>query len=223
MRRRAARNRGEHNVVNGAIHRLIELQAASQPETMAVNDGTQCLTYRELNQRANTLARRLSESGLTRGAVAIVRMDRGADLATVLLAVLKAGAAYRWVEPGSADDLDLPSSFCIAPRRGGGDQAHLAIDLRGALADCRLRPSPNLPILTRGSDIACVLRDHDGQPHVFVPHATITALPASARNGEWTAEPGAFDLWLGLMSGATVSLALPTVVPAPAPSTSAAA
>lgn len=210
-------------MVNGAIHRVFEFQAAAQPDTAAVNDGTQCLTYRELNQRANTLARRLSESGLTRGAVAIVRMERGVDLATVLLAVLKAGAAYTWVEPGSPDDLNLPTSFGVAPRRADGDQPYLAIDIRGALADCKSRPGPNLPIHTRGSDIACVLPDHDGQPHVLVPHATITALPASSRNGEWTSEPGAFDLWLGLMSGATVSLNAPTNVPTASTSASAAA
>jgi hypothetical protein len=221
MRRRAARGRLEQNVVNGAIHRTIEHHAATQPDTVAIVEGTQSITYRELNQRANTLARRLGESGLTRGGVALVRMERGVDLAIVLLAVLKAGAAYAWTEPGSPDDIDLPTSFCIRPRRPGADRPYLAIDIRGALGASATRPSPNLPILTRGSDIACVLQNANGDPEMLVPHSSITTLATSERGGEWSSDPGAFDVWLALMSGATIALSV--AADAPGTTTSAAA
>jgi nonribosomal peptide synthetase DhbF len=208
MTRSAARSRHEHNVVNGAIHRVIEYHVASRPDAIAVTDGPSAVTYRELNQRANALARRLSESGLTRGAIALVRMERSINLATVLLAVLKAGAAYAWIDPASPDDVDLPADFCIQQRSASAkEEAFLAVDLRGALAACADRPSPNLPIVTRGSDVACALLDGAGHPKVLVPHATITALPADApSSGEWSAAAGAFDLWLGLMGGATVTV-----------------
>lgn len=197
-------------MVKGAIHRVIEQQAALQPDAIAIRNGSHSITYRELNQRANTLARRLAESGLTRGSVAMVRMERGVDLAIVLLAVLKAGAAYAWIEPGSPQDCGLPSEFCVLRTRGAAEQEHLAIDIRDALATTSARPSPNLPILTRGHDVACVLPDRVGNPHVLVPHATISALPADvpAQSGEWTSVPGAFDLWIGLMTGATMTLGI---------------
>lgn len=218
MTHAAAGNREEHNVVNGAIHRIIEYHAASRPDAPAVTEGAVTLSYRELNQRANTLARRLADSGLTRGALALVRMERGANLATVLLAVLKAGAAYAWMEPGTPDDLDLPAAFCIVKRPAGSEQRYLAVDIRGALAACDGKPTSNLPILTRGSDVACAFVDASGEPHLFVPHATITSLTAGdvSQPGEWGSAPGAFELWLGLMSGATITL------PAAAPATAAA-
>lgn len=177
-----------------------------QPDAVAVVDGAQAVTYRELNQRANTLARRLGECGLRRGSVAMVQMPRSVDLATVLLAVLKAGAAYACVEPGSADACELPASFCIAQRKSASEQRYLAVDIRNALAGCAARPSANLPILTRGSDIACVLPDRLGDPQVLVPHETVTSMPATAHTGTWAPEPGAFDLWITLMSGATMTI-----------------
>ena len=69
-----------------------------------------------------------------------------------------------------------------------------------------LRLSPNLPILTRGSDVACVLRDQDGTPALLVPHATITALPQRQvpTSVRWSGESGALDLWVALMTGATI-------------------
>jgi non-ribosomal peptide synthetase component F len=193
-------------VVNGAIHRIIEQQAAMQPEVVALVDGSDTVTYRDLNWRANALARRLAECGLKRGGHALVRMDRGVELATVLLAILKAGAAYSWIEPGSAGDLDLPASFCIEGRKSASEQSYLAVDIRSALAACEGRPSPNLPVLTRGSDIACVLSDSCGASQVLVPHETITAMPATARGAGWASETGAFDLWIGLMSGETLTI-----------------
>ena len=178
------------------------------PDALAILDGSHRMTYRELNQRANTLARRLSESGLSRGALALVRMPRGSELAVVLLGVLKAGACYAWIEPGSAEDQGaLSASFCILRGRSGSEDRYIAVDVNPALRESATQPGPNLPVLARGSDIACVLPDGNGRPHVLVPHATITALPkASVPWREWESTPGALDLWLGLMSGATLAI-----------------
>lgn len=207
--------RDEHNVVNGAVHRVIEYQAAANPESAALVEGAVTISYRELNQRANALARRLTESGLARGSVALVRMERSVNLAIVLLAVLKAGGAYAWIEPGSPGDIELPAGFCILRGERNGEQSFVAVDISGALAACAAKPSPNLPILTRGTDAACAFLDASGNPHVFVSHATIATINESPHS-RWTGVPGAFDFWLGLMSGATILL------PAAAPTTAAA-
>jgi non-ribosomal peptide synthetase component F len=200
-------------VVNTAIHRAIENQGAARPDAIAIVDGSRSLTYRELNLRANNLARHLIRCGFTRGATAIVKMERSTELAVTLLAILKAGGAYAWARPGSAAALHLPAPFCIAQRgrsiERGSEQRFLALDLSGALAACADRPSPNLPILTRGSDVACVLPGEDGAPQMLVPHETVTALTAASSPGRtrWSSDAAAFDLWLTLMSGATVTLA----------------
>lgn len=198
-------------MVSAVIHRIVEHQAATRPEAVAIVDRETTLTYRELNQRANRVARRLAESGLRRGALALVRMDRSAELAVVLLAVLKAGAAYAWAERGASQDEELSPGFCIASP-GAGEARYRAVDLTRALVAAGAQPAPNLPVLVRGSDVACVLGDCHGAPHVLVPHASIAALSSRApiRRGAWASAAGAFDLWLGLVAGATLTVGAPS-------------
>jgi hypothetical protein len=190
-------------VVN-AIHRAVEQQAAMCGEATAYVDDQRTLTYRELNARANALARALIASGFKRGSLAAVHMKSSADLVITLLAVLKAGGAYMRTAP---DDPSWPRGLSIVEARGNGEARCVALDVTHVLAG-ELRPSPNLPILTRGSDIACVLRDHDGTPALLVPHATVTSLPQRQvpSNVEWSGESGGLDLWVALMTGATVTL-----------------
>lgn len=193
--------------MRNAVHRVFEQWASATPEAIAIVDAPRMTTYRELNQRANSLARHLCANGLTRGSLTFVRIPRSTELAVVLLAVLKAGASYAWVEPGSADDAALPGSFCILRRTFGDEEEFLAIDIDGALRDTPSRVGPNLPVLTRGPDVACVLPDTNGRPTVLVPHATIAALPrAHADLQTWQGSAGALDLWVALMSGTTLSV-----------------
>jgi non-ribosomal peptide synthetase component F len=180
------------------------------PDAPAIVDRERVTTYCELNHRANALARRLRERGLTRGSLAIVQIPKSTDLAVVLLAVLKAGACYAWVEPGSPAGDALPASFCIAREYSGTEQQYLALDIDSALRDAAALPAPNLPVLTRCADVACVLPDLDGHPQVLVPHATIAALPRTrTRPQAWEGCAGALDLWMALMSGATLSIGRP--------------
>ena len=191
-----------------AIHRVIEQQAAAHPETVAVVAGARAVTYRELNHRANGLARHLIASGLTRGAHALVKMERSTDLAVVLLAVLKAGGVYTWIDPAARQADETPRGLTIVQGACGGEQRFLALDLQAALSDRSPRTSPNLPILTRGSDVACILPAADNSPHVLVPHATVTSLnhAVGLSSAPWGRSPGAFDLWVSLMSGGTVTV-----------------
>ena len=186
-----------------AIHRAVEHQAAIRGESPAYVDDSRSLTYRELNVRANTVARALITSGFKRGSLAAVRMDRSSDLAITLLAVLKAGGAYMWTD---RHDPSWPHGVSIVENGDGGEGRCIAVDVTRVLSE-EPTPSPNLPILTRGTDIACVLRDHDGSPAVLVPHSTIASLPQwqVPREVHWSGEGDALDLWLALMNGATVT------------------
>ena len=78
---------------------LFEAQAKRVPDAVAVTCGTRCLTYAELNAAANRLARVLAARGAGPESVVAVLMDRSAELPAVLLAVLKAGAAYLPLDP----------------------------------------------------------------------------------------------------------------------------
>ena len=185
-----------------AIHRVIEQHAAIRGNFAALRDGDRAMSYRELNYAANAVARRLLGSGFHRGGHAVVSMPVGIDLAIVLLAILKAGGSYTWLDP--AGPVDFPPGVSISSGSTGGETRYLHLDLAGVLAE-PVVSCPNLPIITRGADAACMLQESSGLPAVMVPHATITALRSRAlpQPAPWMGDPGAFDLWVALMSGTT--------------------
>jgi non-ribosomal peptide synthetase component F len=79
---------------------LFEAQAARTPDAVAVAGEAGILSYRELNTRANRLARLLAARGAGPESVVAVVMERSAELIVALLAVVKAGAAWLPVDPG---------------------------------------------------------------------------------------------------------------------------
>ena len=189
-----------------AIHRIIEQHAAVRGNAPALLDEHRALTYRDLNQRANAVARCLLAHGFRRGATALINMPRSFDLAVMCLGVLKAGGAYAWLDC----DPSWPHGISIPQRDGAGDELKvLAIDVTGAIA-APAQSSANLTIMTRGTDIACVLGGFTSHS-VLVPHSTVTAMLAKASavpsQTSWSDDPGVLDLWVGLMAGATVTMA----------------
>jgi non-ribosomal peptide synthetase component F len=182
----------------------VEQQAAVHGDAPAYVDDKRTLTYRELNCRANALARALIANGFKRGSLAAIRMEPSADLIIMLLGVLKAGGAYMLA---THDDPSSPRGLAIVERNAGGEGQCVGVDLTHVLNE-ELQPSPNLPILTRGSDVACVLRDHEGAAAVVVPHATIASLAARhvPPTVQWSSESGPLDLWLALMAGSAVTV-----------------
>jgi amino acid adenylation domain-containing protein len=174
---------------------LFQGQAASRPDAPAVVAADGELTYRQLNERANRLARHLQGLGAGPERVVGVCIDHGVDRIVVLLAVAKCGAAYLPLDPGfPAARLRflladagavltvvspslrgaLPAGICdITPLLVAGDGAP---DLAGADAgDLTLAARPdNLAYLisTSGSTGAPKL--------VSVSHRALTRLAAGA-------------------------------------------
>ena len=79
---------------------LFAAQVAGAPDAVAVTYEGTALTYRGLEEAANRLARHLITLGAAPESVVAVVMERSVLLITVLLAVVKAGAAYVPVDPG---------------------------------------------------------------------------------------------------------------------------
>eukprot|EP00756_Hemistasia_phaeocysticola_P008489 Hpha_TRINITY_DN14628_c0_g2::TRINITY_DN14628_c0_g2_i1::g.47682::m.47682 len=84
----------------GLLHEGLERQAERTPEAVVSEDtsGRQ-LTYREVNGRANQLARKLIEVGVRKGDFVPVCVERRADCMVGIYAALKAGCAYLPIDP----------------------------------------------------------------------------------------------------------------------------
>ncbi|MER5618330.1 amino acid adenylation domain-containing protein [Streptomyces sp. NPDC002215] len=81
------------------VHRLFEDRAAERPNSPAVTCGSDHLTYRELDERAEWIAALLRERGAGPGTLVAVCLDRGTDMVSALLGILKSGAAYVPLDP----------------------------------------------------------------------------------------------------------------------------
>ncbi|WP_373197082.1 non-ribosomal peptide synthetase, partial [Mycobacterium marinum] len=81
------------------IPELFGAQVARVPESAAVHDDLETLTYRELDVRASDLARGLAARGAGPEAVVAVALPRSARLVVALLAIAKTGAAYLPIDP----------------------------------------------------------------------------------------------------------------------------
>lgn len=81
------------------LHEVFEAQARQKPDAVAVVYDQQQLTYGELNERANRLARYLRTLGVGPGVLAAILLERSLDMLVGILGVLKAGAAYVPIDP----------------------------------------------------------------------------------------------------------------------------
>jgi amino acid adenylation domain-containing protein len=86
------------------VPELFQQQVARTPDAPAVISGDVTLSYAELNQRANRLARYLMTLGAGPERLVAIAMPRSADMMVAVLAVLKAGAAYLPVDPAYPAD-----------------------------------------------------------------------------------------------------------------------
>jgi amino acid adenylation domain-containing protein len=91
---------GPHrDLPDARVHELFEQRVRQHPHAIAAQHGHRQWTYRELNARANRLARALLARGLGREGVVAVVMERNLDWLAAVLAVFKAGGVYLPIEP----------------------------------------------------------------------------------------------------------------------------
>ena len=155
------------------LHRLFEDQADRAPDAPAVSMGSERLTYRELDERANRLAHHLLASGVRPGDRVALRLERSAGMVAAVLAVLKTGAAYVPLDPAYPAE-----RLAFALEDSGATLEITAADLDAAANASSERPmvsdipaDPSLPayvIYTSGST---------GRPKgVVVTHANVDRL-----------------------------------------------
>ncbi|HET8846249.1 MAG TPA: amino acid adenylation domain-containing protein, partial [Ktedonobacteraceae bacterium] len=81
------------------LHHLFEQQVRQSPDELAVIFADQSLTYRELNQRANGLAKLLREHNVGPEICVGTCIPRSLEMVVAVLGILKAGGAYVPLDP----------------------------------------------------------------------------------------------------------------------------
>ena len=81
------------------LHEMVEEQVERSPNTTAVIFEDKQLTYRQLNERSNQLARYLQGLGVGPDTLVGICVERSLEMMVGLLAILKAGGAYVPLDP----------------------------------------------------------------------------------------------------------------------------
>jgi amino acid adenylation domain-containing protein len=82
------------------LHELFEEQVKRTPRALAVVCEDQSLTYSELNERSNQLARYLIAQGVCPDQLVGICVERSVEMVVGLLGILKSGGAYVPLDPG---------------------------------------------------------------------------------------------------------------------------
>ncbi|WP_231999228.1 non-ribosomal peptide synthetase [Mycobacterium sp. 1081908.1] len=222
-----------------SIPDLFAAQVARVPDAAAVTCEGRSMTYRELDEAANRLARRLTGGGVGPGRRVALLLPRSAEAIVAILAVVKTGAAYVPIDPavpearmqfvlGDAAPLAAITTAEYRPRLAGRDL--LIVDVDDAddpAVDTRLGTARSVAC---PDDVAYIIYTSGttGTPKgVAVPHSNVTRLLATlAGNMElegrvWTqCHSLAFDfsvweIWGALLYGGRVVVAPDSVVRSP--------
>ncbi len=97
-------NQTQADLPNALVHQLFEAQVEQNPHAVALVYDQQQISYGELNERANQLARHLHTCGIKHGDLVGICMERSMEAIVGFLAVMKAGAAYVPIDPAYPQD-----------------------------------------------------------------------------------------------------------------------
>lgn len=85
--------------LRSTIHDLFEQQVHRTPYVSAVSNRDDQITYQELNQKANQLARYLKTLGVGRDVIVGLCVERSIDALVGIIGILKSGGAYLPLDP----------------------------------------------------------------------------------------------------------------------------
>ncbi|MEU9837524.1 amino acid adenylation domain-containing protein, partial [Streptosporangium sp. NPDC048047] len=217
------------NSLRRSLAGLFEARVAAAPGAEAVVCGEVRLSAAELNGRANALARRLIAAGVGPESPVAVLMERSADVAVALLAVVKAGGAYVPLHPA------YPAARLRAILGQAGvrilltDRAHAGHEPPGnvtslVVGDDTDPENPGLDIAADRLAYVMFTSGSTGAPKgVGVTHGNVAALAADHRwrghdrvlsHSSFAFDASTYELWVPLLNGGTVVMAPPGAVDA---------
>ena len=97
-------NKAIHYPKGACLHERLERQVELTPDAVALVYEEQRISYAELNRRANRLAHRLRELGVTPDQLVGLRIDRSVEMVIGIVGILKSGGAYLPLDPAYPRD-----------------------------------------------------------------------------------------------------------------------
>ncbi|EMD23720.1 non-ribosomal peptide synthase [Amycolatopsis azurea DSM 43854] len=191
------------------LHRDFEWWAEHAGDRVAITDATtgKSTTYRTLNSNANQLAYHLADLGVAPGQLVGIATERGAELLTALLAVLKAGGGYVPLDPGYPQARLAQVISDCALRVVVGQAAHRAMVDSGSVRFVDMsepgisrEPEDDLAWKADAQDPMYVIHTSGstGKPKgVVVPHVCVPRLFSMTRASLGFSHD---DVWTGLHS-----------------------
>jgi aspartate racemase len=218
-----------------SVHGLFEDQVDATPDAIALVFGDAALTYRELDARANRLARHLRAAGVAAERRVGVLMDRSMEMIVALLAILKAGGAYvpleRLAPPerlafmlgDTKTGVVLTQTRMLSRLPASGT---LAIPLDAEWAALGDRPATRLDSAASADDLAYVIytSGSTGEPKgVAVTHRNVVRLVKGTSYAHFgpdevvlqltalSFDVATFEIWGALLNGGRLVMAPPAV------------
>ncbi len=177
------------------LDQLLSAQAKRSPDAPAVRHRDRGLSYRELDQRSDAVARHLLGLGVGPDVPVGLCLERSPEMLVGLLGVLKAGAAYLPLDPAfprerlhymltdSAAPVLITQSELAEHLSGDTDDGRALVLIDRDWATIEASPEPTSPPVTRSAeDLAYLIytSGSTGKPKgVEVPHRTVVNFLAS--------------------------------------------
>jgi amino acid adenylation domain-containing protein len=186
------------------LHGAFEDYSRSSPQSVAVCDANNELTYGELNRLAATIAGHLERRGVRRGARVAIAIERSVHMIAAVIGTLKAGAAYVPLDPAYPPERlahmlrDSRASVVLTERSLVGASAN---DARLLYVEDCLKPVEGSATDLAGAtpdDVAYVIYTSGstgGPKGVVIPHRAAAAMLHAYRTRFGLA---AGDRWIAL-------------------------
>ncbi len=213
------------------VPELVSHQAALTPEALAIDDGSNRLSYEQLEHRSNRLGHHLRSLGLVQGSVVGLCLERSVDFPVAALAILKAGGAYLPLETKTPIQrmntmLNRARVSVVVTQSSvlgslAGDARRLVVVDRGA-SEISACPSEELPVRVTPEHLAYVIytSGSTGTPKaVAIGHGSllnliewhnhtfgVTPRDRASQLASIGFDAAAWELWPYLATGASVHL-----------------
>ncbi|KMP94175.1 hypothetical protein TU65_14990, partial [Bacillus wiedmannii] len=164
------------------LQELFEAQVDKRPDHIAVKFRNKTLTYRELNEKSNQLARVLRQKGVNPNSIVGLMIESSLDMMIGILGILKSGGAYLPIDPTHPQDrihymmkdaeiqVLVTANDCAKKLSFEGTTVDIS-DLNNFTGD-----KTNVDIINQSSDLAYVIYTSGttGQAKgVMIPHSSL--------------------------------------------------